>query len=310
MLIFLYGPDTYRSRRKLKEIIEEYQKIYQTGLNLKYLLYPNFSFNDLKEETQQVSMFEEKKLIVLFNAFSDHQFKKDFLKNKKYFLNQENIILFYQEDSPPLNDSLYSFLRKNAKCQEFKQLEGFKLIQWTKKEFQRDGQKFEEGVPEKLVKFIGNDLWRVRNEINKLIAFRKNRIVKKTDINLLVRPQVETDIFKTIDAIARRDKTKAIQLLKEHLKNGDSSFYLFSMIIFQFRNLLMLKSFGSQGNYLILSKKLKMHPYLIRKSLALSRNFTLDTLKKIYRKIFEIDIDIKTGKIDPDAALDVLIAEI
>jgi DNA polymerase III delta subunit len=33
-------------------------------------------------------------------------------------------------------------------------------------------------------------------------------------------------------------------------------------------------------------------------------------LKKIYRKIFQIDSDIKTGKIEPETALDLLLAEI
>ena len=33
-------------------------------------------------------------------------------------------------------------------------------------------------------------------------------------------------------------------------------------------------------------------------------------LKKIYQKIFQIDLDIKTGKIEAETALDLLLAEI
>ena len=33
-------------------------------------------------------------------------------------------------------------------------------------------------------------------------------------------------------------------------------------------------------------------------------------LKKIYQKIFQVDFDIKTGKIEPETALDLLLAEI
>ena len=53
-----------------------------------------------------------------------------------------------------------------------------------------------------------------------------------------------------------------------------------------------------------------LHPYVIKKSFFLCRKFEESELKKIYKKIFQIDFDIKTGKIDPQMALDLLVAEI
>jgi len=41
-----------------------------------------------------------------------------------------------------------------------------------------------------------------------------------------------------------------------------------------------------------------------------SEKFTLNELKKIYRKLFQIDIDVKTGKIKPEIAIDLLVAKI
>ena len=34
MIIFLYGPDNYRSKEKLNEIILGYKKVHKSGLNL------------------------------------------------------------------------------------------------------------------------------------------------------------------------------------------------------------------------------------------------------------------------------------
>ena len=53
-----------------------------------------------------------------------------------------------------------------------------------------------------------------------------------------------------------------------------------------------------------------LHPFVVRKTSAQSHQFTFEELKKIYQKIFKSDLDIKTGKIDPSMALDILIAEI
>jgi DNA polymerase-3 subunit delta len=153
------------------------------------------------------------------------------------------------------------------------------------------------------------------NEIKKLVAYTENKKIEVKDIELLVRPKIETDIFKTIDALASKNKKPALELIHKHLEKGDSPLYLLTMINFQFRNLLTVKSYelGSEfyANYMrILTKELGMHPYVVRKTLWQARKFSLEELKKIYQKIFEADLAIKTGRIEPVTALDMLIAEI
>ncbi len=83
------------------------------------------------------------------------------------------------------------------------------------------------------------------------------------------------------------------------------------MINFQFRNLLIMKSHKSNAYYLpTLPRKLGMHPYVIKKAAEQSKKFSFNELKKIYQKIFQFDLAIKTGKVDAQTALDLLIAEI
>jgi len=333
MIIFLYGPDTYRSRQKLNEIIANYKKIHKSGLNLKYFDFKKDSYQEFKYEFQIISMFQEKKLVVLENTFSNAEFKRKFLENSKKFIDSKDIILFYTTDQILKKDPLFGFLKKQAKFQEFELLAGQKLKNWVKKEFEKYQCQISDTALGKLIEFTGNDLWQLTNEIKKLVSYRaplqrgeggkenevlfdqKKQEVEEEDVELLVRPKIEADIFKTIDAISSRNKKQAIILIHKHLEKGDSPLYLLSMINFQFRNLLLVKSCESKGELYIndmriLSKKLKLHPYVIRKSIQQARRFTIDELKKIYQKIFEVDLNIKTGKIDPQTALDMLIAEI
>lgn len=307
MIIFLYGEDTYRMREKLKEIIERHKKIHKSGLNLKYF----DDFTNLKDGIRQTSMFKEKKLAVISNVFASPDFKEKFLEDKKDFLNSEDIILIYEEKDFNKNNSLFKFLKKNAKSQEFKFLTGQRLKTWIKKEFDRYGAKIDLKALEKLIKYIGNDLWQMSNEIKKLASFRNNKIVKVEDIELLVRSKIETDIFKTIDAIAEKNKKQALNLLHKHLEKGDSPLYLLSMINYQFRNLLIVKDFIEKYKpYDVILKKSGLHPFVVRKTYYQSQKFTFQELKKIFQKIFKADLDIKTGRIQPETALDLLIAEI
>lgn len=307
MIIFLYGKDTYRMREKLKEIIERYKKIHKSGLNLKYF----DDFTNFEEGIRQTSMFKEKKLAVVTNIFANPDFKEKFYQSKKDFLSSEDIILIYEEKEFNKNNSLFKFLKKNAKSQEFKFLTGQRLKTWIKKEFDRYETKIDPGVLEKIIEYIGNDLWQMSNEIRKLASFRNNKIVKAEDIELLVRSRIETDIFKTIDAIADKNKKQALNLLHKHLEKGDSPLYLLSMINYQFRNLLIVKDLIEKHKpYNIILKRSGLHPFVVKKSYYQSQKFTFQELKKIFQKIFETDLNIKTGQIQPEIALDLLIAEV
>ena len=306
MILFLYGEDTYRMKEKMKEIIEKYKKVHKSGLNLKYF----DNFEDLKDGMKQMSMFKEKKLAIINNPFSNIEFKEKFSENGKDFAKSEDIIVFYQEEVNK-NDTFFKFLKKNAKCQEFSSLGGLKLKEWIRKEFGKYQTEIEPKSLEMLIEYIGNDLWRMANEIKKLASYKKNKIIKAEDIELLVRPKIETAIFKTIDAISQKNKKLAINLIHKHIEKGDHPLYLLSMINYQFRNLLIVKDFIERRKpYSIILKKSGLHPFVVRKSYYQAQKFSFQELKKIYQKIFQVDFDIKTGRIKPEIALDMLIAEI
>lgn len=307
MIIFLYGEDTYRSRQKLEEIVAHYKEIHKSGLNLRYFDGKSTDFQDVKSELQTVSMFKEKKLLILTDVFSNQSLKDGFLKDAKRFVDSENVILFYEEKGTFARDPLFTYLKKHAQTQEFELLTGIKTKNWLKSEFERMKTRIDPMALEMMVNSAGNDLWQLANDVQKLVAFKRGREIEVKDVRLFVKPKFETDIFKTIDAISLKNKKQALNLLHKHLERGDSPLYLLTMINFQFRNILGVKDLMEKNEALTHSG---LKPFLARKSCEQAKKFTYDELKKIYQKIFQVDYSIKTGKIDPQAALDLLIAEL
>jgi DNA polymerase-3 subunit delta len=366
MILFLYGQDTYRARQKLKEIIEQYKnpasgenldsagikKIHKSGLSLIYLDGENLKFEDFRDIIQQTSMFDEKKLLILSNIFNNQDFKEKFLKNYKDFFKLKpstrakldaglvphrnevsgagDIILFYEENEISMKDIFFNFLKTKAKTQNFQSLGGEKLKSWIRQELSKLKTEIDSEAIDKLINFVGNDLWQMSNEIKKLVNYRaprqwseggkenevlfdhkKGGRINVEDIELLVKPKIETAIFKTIDAIAQKNKKQALLLIHQHLEKGDNPLYLLSMINFQFRNLLMIKDLIERHKpYYSILKMTHLHPFVVKKSYQQANKFTLQELKKIYQKIFKADLDIKTGKITPETALDLLLTEI
>jgi len=299
-------------KEKMREIVDSYKKANKNCLSLRFFDCHKKSediFKAIKDDLRQASMFKEKKLLVLTDPLSDIDFKEEFLKEAKEFSKSDDIIIFFQETSFNKNNALFNFLKKNTKNQEFNYLTGQRLKEWV---FKRFGQaKIESQALDLLLECIGSDLWRMSNEIEKLVSYKKGETIKKEDVKLQIRSNIETDIFKTIDAIAERKKDKALRFLQGHLEKGDSPLYLISMINYQFRNLLSVKDFiENHMPYNLILKKSGLHPFVVKKSYSLCRQFSLPEIKKIYQNIFEIDFEIKTGRISPEAGLELFIAEI
>ena len=217
------------------------------------------------------------------------------------------MLVFYEKQEIKKSDAFFAFLKENARCQEFKPLKPKEIETWAKKEFSRYKKEIDSAALILLIKSADNNLWQLINEIQKLSAFKGAKASKISvgDVKLLVSAKQENNIFKTVEMIASGQKDKAISLLHQHLEKGDSPFYLLSMIAFQFRKLLIAKERVIKNQSF---ESLKWHPFVVKKTKALSEKFSFEQLKKIYAQIGQIDLDTKTGKISPELGLDLLIA--
>ncbi len=311
MVIFLYGQDSYRSKQKMDDIILHYKGSGKTGLNLISLDAKDISFSDFYDNFKISSMFAEKKLIILKNIFANKNFQEDFVKEVKNIENLKDVVLVYENEAPDQRLKLFKTLLKECKCQEFVPLAGLPLKKWAQGEFEKLNQKINVDALDLLLNYVGSDLWRLSAEIRKLSNFRVGAVIKKDDIELQVRPRIELDIFKTIDALAAKNKPQALALLHKQLDGGEVPLYLLSMIAYQFKNLLIVKELAQKGlMYASIVQKSGLHPFVVKKTYYACGQFSFEELKNIYRRIFEIDFDIKTGRIEAETALDLLVAEI
>jgi len=306
MIILLYGKDTYRSYQKLKEIVNKYKESCKTGLD--FAVFDVLDIDKVKSKIQSISMFNEKKLIVLKDIFENNDFLKEFFKYATIHKLKERkdvIVVIYEKNDVELSPEIKNCINM---YQQFNPLSEFSLVNWIINEVKKRNGAISKFSAQKLAYILGNDLWRVSNEIDKLISYKNGEIITEEDIDYLVAKKIDTDIFKTIDAIARRDKRTALKLIHSHLFYGEKEVYLLSMLAFQIRNLIKIKDLQEKGvSYKNLPEKTSLHPYVIKKSIKYLNKFDLHELKYIYKKILETEVKIKTGKANPKVALDLLV---
>lgn len=321
MLIFLYGDDSFRSRQKLSEIKNKYLQSDKSGSGLSSFCLPEDKnvFGKMEEVFGMGNLFFAKRLLIIKNLISDGSDEEQksalsfFEKNlERVSESQDNVVVFWEKETPKKTNAVFKILEKNSKSQKFEKLSGIKLSQSILKRLKEIDSELEisKSALERLAAFCGDDPERLEGEMQKLANYADGKMIVEGDVEDLVSSQADANVFKTIDALSSGDKKTALRLFYDHLQKGDDPFYLMSMFVYQFRNLLKVSDMREknfpEGE---IAKITKLHPFVVKKSLYQLRGFDFSRLKEIYAKLLEIDVKVKTGKIDIRVALDKFVAE-
>lgn len=244
---------------------------------------------------------------------------------------QEKIKVFFVESSLDKRKKIYKEIFKleksnQAEIREFLIPANFQFDNWLKIMVEKSGGKIERDAVGALAISLGRglaqkdknkktvqsyNLWEAKSEIEKLISYCGDREISKDDVGLLVKSKVDMNVFNLIDSIGSKNKRKAVSLLNEQIDSGANEIYMLTMFVYQFRNLLKVKSLLNKGmsSYEIASET-KMHPFVVQKSVEQCGKFEMDDLRKIYQKLSDADLAIKTGKMNSRLVLDLLVVSV
>lgn len=321
MFLFFCGEDVYRSREKLNEMKSDFHvKNPNSSVGI-------FDFEEgksdlvmkLKNTIISEGLFSDKKFIVVEKIFSCEKSIQDdlvdFLEERNYLKDDQNTKLLFWEDTCKVGKGkLVNFLGKNAQKHNFEKLRGRDISEWIKSKVNEteDSTKIDENAIAELVTFVGDDMSRLSNEVEKLITFKMGEVITKDDVDLLVKSKIEANIFDTIEALGYGKKNIALERLHKQLEKGDDPLYIFSMYVYQFRNLLKIGSIYFEGNSNPneIAKLAKLHPFVVKKGMGQLRGFSLSALRDVYQKLKKLDVEIKTGKMDVVTGLDKFIVEL
>jgi DNA polymerase III subunit delta len=194
---------------------------------------------------------------------------------------------------------------------EFKPPEPGNLQAWIVKRAEKQGGKFEPRAAAQLAALIGGDLRRLDQEIAKLITYvNVQRPVTVQDVARLVVDASTSSVFDLVDALGKRDAKRAAHELHHLLDQGENPLGLLAMIVRQFRLLILVKDLQQRNMPPDdLAKQIGVHPFVARKVGEQARAFRdLAQLEAIYRRLLDIDVEIKTGVTGDVLALDLLVA--
>lgn len=330
LIIFLYGPDGYRLKENVDIIVGAYRKKYESGMS-----YHRFDFtsptckgvDEVSNAIKSVSFFDEAKLIVVKNALSYSgqttiNNLEELLRKFKISEDKKTVLVFVENKSESdlrkVNKDLFALLSsKNNLVRNIEYLNGVKLSNWVRGKFKENGQGISPPVAGLLTGIVGNESWALANEISKLsnysTASRRFRMasheysdatITEKDINLLVGRKEDNNIFDLIDAVGNQNKAKAFEMMYRLINAGHDGYYLLSMLVYHFENLLSVSDLLTQDpmfrsrtpkHYEIVAKQCGLHPFVAKKAVSQAQKFQKGDLVAKFNHLAGLDVSSKSG---------------
>jgi len=316
MIIYLYGEDTFRSKQKLRKFKEKFiRERDNSKLNTAEVDGSNIELGELKQQITAMPFLAEKRFLAISNLSENKKITDEVLEFLAEEKMHQDVILIFWEETPDSRSKLHKFLSGppaqagQQHVQEFKPLDDGALGHWILEEVKKRGGAINPLAVWTLISYVGNNLWQLSNELDKLLAFKNKKEIQKEDVEELVRTKFDDNIFGLVDALGNKNKKIAVKLLDNQLAFGSPISYIISMLIRQYRILLQTQEYIGETSDTV-ARKLKLHPFVIKKALVQARRYNFEELKKIYRELLKIDKEMKNTSWDLELMVDLLIARV
>jgi DNA polymerase-3 subunit delta len=199
-----------------------------------------------------------------------------------------------------------------AKPQQFAILKGAELRQWAAQRVRERGAEFAPAALERLVFLIdGFHLGELAQEIDKLATYARGRKVEVADIDTLVSGAVQYQVWDLTDAVIEGRGDRALAVLKGMDVRDHPPQLLIFMLVRQYRQVTLAKALGREGfSPDQIGGKLGLNGYPLRKVIEQAGRYPPDRLEAAYRLLLKTDVAVKTGVLETDTALELLIVDL
>lgn len=305
MIYLLYGTLEALITDYISKIITKH-KINDLNIS-KYNI--NDNLTDIIEDANTLSLFDDKKLIIINNnTLFVGKKSVDTIALEKYIINSNpNTILIFivNEEKLDTRRKLYKNIKEKGEVFEFNKLPNINT--YVKDLF--SGYTITNDSINLLIKRVGNDLNRLKQEIEKIKIYKINdKLITDSDIIDCTVEKIDINIFNFIDNIIRKNKSETIKTYKELLKIGEEPIKIIVLLANQFRLMYQSKLLTSKGYSeddiasLLHAKRYPVH-LAIQKSYHYNKEVLIDNLEQLA----DLDIKIKSGEIDKNLALELFL---
>ncbi len=223
----------------------------------------------------------------------------------------DTTVLVFMDGPLSANNPLLRMLRAVCQAEELSAPNGEALARWIKDSAQAKGSAISPSAIRSITDLVGNDLWTLDQELEKLSLYASGREITESDIQTMVSQVREASIFAAVDAMIDGRPAAALRLLHQLREDGREAPYIIGMVERQLRLLALARDSMDKGvpRNEIGGRLGTSSDFVVRKTLEQARRHSWQDIVQRYNRLLEADLAIKQGKLEPELALELMVGE-
>jgi DNA polymerase III subunit delta len=195
--------------------------------------------------------------------------------------------------------------------EENQHLKGRALTEWTAKRAQ-EKHGLTAAIAAQVARVSPPDLSVIDSELKKLAAYKASGEKLTTEVvNELLAGGREDEIFRLTDNLLPRPTAQALEIARNLTRSGLQPTSVAYRMARHYALVLEVKARQERGESLQqVQEEMPEHRFVVQKAFDAAQNANGDRLEKALRQIRDYEWEVKSGQVDADLGLDVLLTRL
>jgi DNA polymerase-3 subunit delta len=291
-IYFLMGDEPYYIDKISEYIENNILDEAEKGFNQMVLYGYDADIETIVSNAKRFPMMSERQVIIVKEA---QELSRTIEKLTDYASNPQPstvLVLNYKYKTIDKRKALYKAISKNGLVFESKPLYENKIPDWIRRVLQSKNYTIVPKASQMLVEFLGNDLSKISNELNKLqIILPEGTQITPEHIEENIGVSKDYNNFELRKAIGERNELKAFKIASYFANNPkDNPFVVTVSLLFAFFSQLLQYHGLQDKTPRSVALALKVNPYFVNDYITAAHNYPMKKVSAVVSVLREFDV--------------------
>lgn len=294
-IYFLMGEESYYID-KISDFIEDtILDEAERGFNQVVMYGRDVSIEEIASSAKRFPMMAEKQVIIVKEA---QDLSRTIEKLVSYADNPQPttvLVINYKYKKLDKRKKLYKAIEKSGVIFESKKLYENQVSDWVRRVLGGKNYKIEPKAAQMLVEFLGTDLSKINNELEKLITILPvNSIITPEDVEENIGISKDFNNFELRKAVGEKQIVKANRIINYFAENPKNNPIVMTISLLNSFFTQLLQYHGLQSkDKMNVAKSLGVNPYFVNDYVTAAKNYPMRKVSQIIGLLRDADVKSK-----------------
>ena len=294
-IYFLMGEEPYYIGKICEYIENSVLTEEERGFNQMVLYGRDVTIDEIVANAKRFPMMAEKQVIIVKEAQDLSRTIENLVSYVENLQPSTVLVLNYKYKTIDKRKKLYKAATKVGVVFESKKMYDYQVADWIRKVLNGKNYQMEPKAAQMLVEFLGTDLSKINNELEKLmVILPSGTIINPNHIEVNIGISKDFNNFELRKSIGNKNVVKANQIINYFSENSKNNPTIMTISLLNsfFTQLFLYHGLQdkSKGN---VAKNLGVNPYFVDDYVTASKNYPMRKVSQVIGFLREADVKSK-----------------